>query len=134
MTSWCIAKDNRFKAAFIGAAPVNLVSFTNSSDSINWLPSFFRSEVWIDASEYRKQSPLFHMKNVETAVLIAWGENDRRVPLSQGWELYWTLKRQGTPVEFLIYPRSRHAPGEPQLLLDLGKRLQDWFRKHLLSD
>ena len=110
MSSWIIARSNRFKAASIGAAPVDLISFANSSDSADWLPSFFGTETWQDDRPYRLQSPLFHMKNVKAATLILWGENDVRVPLSQGWELYRTLKRQGTEVDFVIYPRSATSP------------------------
>ena len=131
MTSWIIAKSNRFKAASIGAAPVDLVSFTNSSDSTAWMPAFFKVEVWQDDRPYRKYSSLFHMKNVKTATLLLWGENDVRVPVAQGWELYWTLKRQGAEVDFVIYPRSGHVPTEPKLMMDLGERNLEWFRKHL---
>ena len=131
MTAWIIARTSRFGAASIGAAPVDLVSFTNTSDSVEWLPAFFKTYVWQDDRPYREQSSLFHMKEIKTPTLILWGENDVRVPISQGWELYNTLKQQGTEVEFVIYPRSGHVPTDPRFMLDLARRNVDWFNKHL---
>jgi dipeptidyl aminopeptidase/acylaminoacyl peptidase len=40
------------------------------------------------------------------------------------------LRKQGTPVEFVRYPRSTHdlsRTGEPWLLVDRLGRLRDWF-------
>jgi len=61
------------------------------------------------------------------------GDSDLRVPLSQGRELYNALKRQGTPVELVIYPRQAHWVDEPQLLLDVRRRPVDWFERWIRS-
>jgi len=70
---------------------------------------------------------------VKTPTLIQHGDSDLRVPLSQGRELYNALKRQGTPVEMVIYPRQAHWVDEPQLLLDVRRRPVDWFERWIRS-
>jgi dipeptidyl aminopeptidase/acylaminoacyl peptidase len=126
-----LSKTNRFKAASLGAAPVDLVAFTNTNDTPGWLPAFFGKEVWQDDSEFRKQSPLFFMKNVKTAVLIENGEADQRVPVSQAWELYNTLKRQGTEVRMILYPGMGHVPNDPKTMIRLAHVNLEWFREKL---
>jgi dipeptidyl aminopeptidase/acylaminoacyl peptidase len=47
------------------------------------------------------------------------------------------LKKQGTPVELVRYPRSTHdlsRSGEPWLLVDRLGRLRQWFAHWLKPD
>jgi len=53
------------------------------------------------------------------------------VPLGQGLELYTALKRQGVPVEMVIYPRQDHGPTEPRLIMDIMARNIAWFDRWL---
>jgi dipeptidyl aminopeptidase/acylaminoacyl peptidase len=66
--------------------------------------------------------------------LIQHGQDDIRVPLSQGRELYNALKRQGVPVEMVIYPRQGHGISEPRLRLDVRRRAVAWLEHWLLND
>ena len=59
------------------------------------------------------------------------GEKDLICPISQGYELYDALKRQGCPVKMIVYPRTPHVPEEPKLVLDIMKRNLDWFDKYV---
>lgn len=71
------------------------------------------------------------MKGVSTPTLILHGEKDLRVPLSQGQEFYNALKQQNCPVQMVVYPRTPHGPQEPKFILDIAKRLLDWFEQHV---
>src|SRR6266545_2271847 len=133
MTSWAIKQTDRFKAACVGAGVTNLMSFNGTSDIPGFIPDYFSAEAWDDLEPYRNHSPLFQMKGVKTPTLIQHGDSDLRVPLSQGRELYNALKRQGTPVEMVIYPRQAHWVDEPQLLLDVRRRPVDWFERWIRS-
>ena len=131
MTSWTVTQTNRFKAASVGAGVTNLMSFTGTADIPSFLPDYFRAEPWGDLETYRKHSAMFNVKGVSTPTLIQHGEKDERVPISQGYELYNALKRQGCPVQMIVYPRTPHGPQEPKLLLDVMTRNVDWFGKYL---
>ncbi len=131
MTSMIIARTNRFKAASVGAGVTNLMSFTGTADIPSFIPDYFSGEYWDNPEAYRKHSPMFNIKGAATPTLILHGEQDRRVPLSQGQELYNALKRQECPVEMVIYPRMAHSPSEPKFMEDLGRRSLDWCNTHL---
>lgn len=131
LTSWVIGHTGRFKAASVGAGVTDLVSFSGTADIHTFLPSYFGGEPWDRAEAYRDRSPISHVKGVKTPTLIQHGEDDERVPISQGYELYNALKRQGCPVKMVVYPRAHHAILEPKLLLDAMKRNLDWFDEHV---
>lgn len=129
MTSWILTHTDRFKAASVGAAVTNLVSFTGTTDIPGFIPDYFRGEFWDAWDAWVAHSPLAHVKKAKTPALIQHGEADDRVPLSQGYELYNALKRRGVPVEMVVYPRAPHGPREPKQLTDLAKRNLEFFEK-----
>jgi dipeptidyl aminopeptidase/acylaminoacyl peptidase len=129
LTSWTITQTDRFKAACVGAAVTNLMSFNGTSDIPGFIPDYFSAEAWDDLEPYRNHSPLFQVKGVKTPTLIQHGDSDVRVPLSQGRELYNALKRQGAQVEMVIYPRQAHLLGEPRLVMDVRRRAVEWFER-----
>ena len=133
MTSWTITQTKRFKAASVGAAVTNLVSFTGTADIPGFLPDYFGGQFWDDSTLYRARSPVFHAKGVTTPTLVQHGEADVRVPISQGYEFYNALKQQGTPVEMLVLPRQPHGPTEPRMILKLMQTNLELFEKYLRS-
>lgn len=68
-----------------------------------------------DSEEDRKKvrgNPIWHVNDVETAVLILHGENDVVVPVSQGVTLFRGLRRCSKYPEraqLVIYPRESHT-------------------------
>ena len=131
MTSWVITQTDRFKAASVGAGVTNLMSFTGTADIPGFIPDYFQDEFWDDLEPYRKHSAMFNVAGVTTPTLIQHGENDARVPVSQGYELYNALKRQGVETQMVVYPRQPHGIREPRLQLDAMKRNLEWFTTRL---
>jgi dipeptidyl aminopeptidase/acylaminoacyl peptidase len=127
MTSWIVTQTKRFKAASVGAGVTNLMSFTGTSDIPSFIPDYFGGEYWEVFDNWRAHSAMFHVKGVSTPTLIQHGEADVRVPISQGYEFYQALKRQGVPVEMVVYPRQPHGLQEPKLQLDAMRRNLEWF-------
>jgi dipeptidyl aminopeptidase/acylaminoacyl peptidase len=131
MTSWAITQTSRFKAAVVGAGPTNLWSCAGSMDIQGFLPDYFSAEPWDNLDVYLKHSPMYYVKGVTTPTLILHGEADLRVPVSQGFELYNALKRQGVTTQMVVYPRMGHGPSEPEFELDIMRRHLDWLAKYL---
>jgi dipeptidyl aminopeptidase/acylaminoacyl peptidase len=129
MTSWIITQTDRFKAASVGAGVTNLMSFTGTADIPGFIPDYFGGEYWDVFDRWRSHSAMFNVKGVSTPTLIQHGERDDRVPISQGYELYNALLRQGVTVKMVVYPRQPHGIGEPKLQLDAMKRNLDWFER-----
>jgi dipeptidyl aminopeptidase/acylaminoacyl peptidase len=133
MTSWIITQTRRFKAASVGAGVTNLMSFAGTADIPSFIPDYFGAEFWDDLESWRKRSAMFHVKGVTTPTLIQHGEADLRVPVSQGYELYNALKRQGVPARMIVYPRQPHRIQEPRLQLDAMTRNLEWFDRWVMG-
>jgi dipeptidyl aminopeptidase/acylaminoacyl peptidase len=133
MTSWVITQTKRFKAASVGAGVTNLMSFTGTADVPGFLPDYFGGEYWDVFDKWRARSAMFNVKGVTTPTLIQHGEEDRRVPVSQGYELYNGLLRQRVPVKMVVYPRQPHGIQEPKLIKDTMDRNLEWFDRWILN-
>ena len=131
MTSWVIGHTDRFQSACVGAAVTNLWSFTGTSDILDFLPAYFDGEPWEVFEAYRRHSPMSYVQHVKTPALILHGEQDLRVPVSQGYEFYNALKRRGVETQMVVYPRTPHGPREPKFLLDVARRHVQWTERHI---
>ena len=127
MTSWVITQTKRFKAASVGAGVTNLMSFTGTADIPGFVPDYFGGEYWDVFDRWRSRSAMFNVKGVTTPTLIQHGEQDLRVPISQGYELYNALTRQGVATKMVVYPRQLHGLLEPKLIKDAMERNLEWF-------
>lgn len=127
MTSWIITQTKRFKAASVGAGVTNLMSFTGTADINDFIPDYMGGEYWEQFDRWKSHSAMFQIKGVTTPTLIQHGDKDVRVPISQGYELYNALKRQGVSVKMVVYPRQPHGLQEPKLQLDAMQRNVEWF-------
>jgi len=133
MTSWAITQTKRFKAASVGAGVTNLMSFTGTADIPGFIPDYFGGEYWDVFDRWRQRSAMFNIKGVSTPTLIQHGEEDRRVPVSQGYELYNALLRQNVPVKMVVYPRQPHGLQEPKLIKDAMERNLEWFDRWVMG-
>jgi dipeptidyl aminopeptidase/acylaminoacyl peptidase len=131
MTSWIVTQTKRFKAASVGAAVTNLMSFTGTADIPSFVPDYFGGEFWDVFDDWRSHSAMFNVKGVTTPTIIQHGEADERVPVSQGYEFYNALKRQGVTVRMTVYPRQPHSFTEPKMTLDAARANVEWFARFL---
>ena len=134
LTAFAITQTTRFRAASVGAGITNLVSYVGVADIPGFIGSYFGGEFWDAPKLWQDRSAVFRVKAVTTPTLIQHGENDLRVPISQGYELYTALKRRHVPVTMVVYPRQGHGVGEPRLQLDVMRRNLEWFERWLMAD
>jgi dipeptidyl aminopeptidase/acylaminoacyl peptidase len=127
MTGWIITQTDRFKAASLGAGMSDLVSFYGQTDIPGYTEYYLGDVPWKALDLYLGRSPVAHAANLKTPTLILHGEKDFRVPVPQAEELYQALKKNGVPVEFLIYPRQGHVVVEPKFMADMMERNIEWF-------
>lgn len=131
MTSWTITQTKRFKAASVGAGVTNLMSFTGTADIPGFIPDYFGGEYWDAFDRWRARSAMFHIKGVTTPTLIQHGEQDLRVPVSQGYELYNALVRQKVTTKMVVYPREPHGLQEPKHIHDAMEWNLRWFDQYV---
>lgn len=131
MTSYLVTKTDRFKAASMGAGLPNLISMVTTTDIPDYLVGHFGNEFWDDYETYEKHSAMYRIKNVKTPTQVIHGQNDLRVPFTQGQEFYVALQRLGVDTEMIVLPRTPHGPREPKLQMQVSPRIMGWFEKHL---
>lgn len=136
MTAWVTVKTNRFKAAQADRMISNFWSWYGSSDAQGLTDYEFVGKPWDNPAVYDALSPIRYIRKVKTPTFIVQSEEDHRTPMTDAEQWFLGLKRQGTPVEFVRYPRSTHdlsRTGEPWLLVDRLHRIRQWFGHWLMG-
>jgi len=135
MTSFAVTRTDRFKAASMGAGLPNLVSMVTTTDIGEYIVAHMDGEeFWEDYDAYERHSAMYRIANVSTPTQVIHGENDLRVPFTQGQEFYRALGRLGVPTEMIVLPRTPHGPQEPKLQMEVSKVIMKWFDRHLRPD
>ena len=129
MSSFAITRTDRFKASMVGAGVTNLISMTGTSDIPSFLPDYFESEYWENYERHQRSSAIFNVANITTPTLILHPEEDIRVPISQGYELYVALRRLGVETIMVTYPRQPHGLREPKFIIDAAERQLNWLER-----
>jgi dipeptidyl aminopeptidase/acylaminoacyl peptidase len=135
MTSWTIGHTRRFKCAISMRAVNNLVSMFGTSD-IGWdLSNEFDAHwPWESIERYWRVSPLAHVGNVRTPLLILHSDEDHRCPVSQAEEMFTALRLLGRDVEMVRFVGESHGlsrGGRPHNRLERLRRILDWFDRKL---
>lgn len=127
LACWILTQTPRFKAICAGASVTNMLSGYGTSD-ITFADEYeYGGQPWKDYEHLIKHSPLGHVENVTTPVLLMHGEEDLRVAPSQTEEFYTALKRLGKEAVMIRYPGEFHGPKRLIHRLDRYERLIAWF-------
>ena len=86
---------------------------------------------WDHQEVCRNASPVAHINEAATPLLILQGEADARVPKPQSDELYAALKWKGVPAEYVLFPREKHGFAERAHRIETCTRLLGWFERYL---
>ena len=80
---------------------------------------------------YDAHSPITHVRNLKTPILLLHGQNDRAVPVAQAQEFHHAATEQGVEAELVIYPGAAHGISKGTHRVDIQARVLDWFDRHL---
>lgn len=130
LSAWAVTHDRRFKAAVVGAAPVDLSVMARITDTPDFTLGYL-GDVTTNAAAYDLRSPIRLVDRVAAPVLVLHGGQDTRVPPTLGLQFYRGLKMLGRDVEMVRYPREPHWLHEPAHQEDLQRRVLAFFDKHL---
>lgn len=132
MTNCIIGLTDRFVAAASGAGIWNDISYFGTAD--NFLQNDVRNlgaAPWENLENYWEESAISRAGNITTPTLITIGGADRRVPTTQGYELYRALVRLGVPTELIVFPGEPHGFRQPKHKLTKVKAELRWIEKYL---
>jgi dipeptidyl aminopeptidase/acylaminoacyl peptidase len=131
MSAWAVTHTHRFKAAVVGAAPVDMGAMARITDTPDFPMGYFGEPSTAWSALDRASSIRALDAQVTTPVLVLHGEQDTRVPVTLGLEFYRGLKLLGKPAEMVRYPREPHWFHEPEHQADVQARVLAWFDSHL---
>jgi dipeptidyl aminopeptidase/acylaminoacyl peptidase len=129
LTAISITRTNRFRAASVGAGITDLVSYSGTADIPGFVPSYYAGDFWENPELWSRGSAIDNVARVTTPTLIQHGELDERVPIGQGYQLFYALKRRRVPVRMLVFPRQGHGLSEPRLQLEAARENVEWFER-----
>ncbi len=134
MTNWIVGHTDRFAAAVTQRSVVNVESMFGTSDFGYDLGNEFGGSPWKNWERLRRQSPLTHVANIRTPLLIEHEEQDHRCPIEQGEQLFSCLKALGRKVEMIRFEGESHGlsrGGRPQNRAERLRRIVGWFDEHM---
>lgn len=134
MTNWIIGHSDRFAAAVTQRSVTNFISMFGSSDVGFALDREIKGAPWTDMESWWEMSPIKHVANIKTPLLISHSENDLRCPIEQGEQLYIALKKLGRVVEMIRFPDEPHGLsrcGRPDRRLARLDWIAKWFDRFL---
>jgi len=128
-SNWALVSTDRFKAISTGAGAVNWISFYGQTNLIPWSEFYFKGTPYNNWEHYVEESPIKYIKNAKTPTLIHFGEDDSKIPPSQGEELYTALKKLSVPTEFIVYPNMGHWIFDMRYQMVKMHAEFNWFEK-----
>jgi dipeptidyl aminopeptidase/acylaminoacyl peptidase len=86
-----------------------------------------------DAALLAANSPVRLADRIKSPLLLAYGEEDRRVPMAHGERLRKALKAAGNDPIWLTYPDEGHGFAAMKHRVDFAQRVEAFLAKHLAA-
>ncbi|MEM9801308.1 MAG: prolyl oligopeptidase family serine peptidase [Planctomycetota bacterium] len=139
-TAFIVTQTDLFAAGVAGAPLTNMMSMSmsiywNSGQTDAWI--FHESQgrmdrpFWDDVDTYIANSPIFSIDELETPLLVAFGDEDGAVDWQQGIEMYNAARLAQRPFVMLVYPGENHGLRKKPNQVDYHHRVREWFDTHL---
>jgi dipeptidyl aminopeptidase/acylaminoacyl peptidase len=80
------------------------------------------------------KSPLFFSEKIKKPLLVVQGANDSRVPQSESDSIVARVKKNGTPVEYLIFDDEGHGVRKPENKIETLKAIATFLNKYLKDE
>ena len=139
-TAFLITQTDIFKAAVAGAPLTNMISmysliYWNSGSSNQAIFESSQGRLttgyWDNWDAYTRNSPIYHIKKVNTPLIIMHNDKDGAVDYTQGIEYFNGLRRLNKPVVMLTYNGENHGLVKEVNRKDYAVRMMEYFDHYL---
>jgi len=97
-----------------------------------WFPEWEMAGTYYDAPQlYEKFNPVNFVTKWRTPMLVIHGEQDFRIPYSQGLAVFTALQRRGIESRLLVFPNENHWVLKPADSVQWHHAVFDWLDAHL---
>lgn len=138
-SAFIVTQTDMFAAVVAGAS---VTDFTSHYHSVGW--NWNQPEMWRYESQqwrmgesyynikdaYLQNSPIHHVENVKTPLLLWTGKEDYQVHWTQSIEMFLALKRLEKKSKLLLFENEAHVLMNKDNQKKLSKEILDWFEKY----
>ena len=130
---WLIGHTNRFNVAVSHDGVFNLESMANATEELWFSEWEFGGKPTSAAARanFARCSPHLSADKIKTPTLVVTNEQDFRVPVDQGLQLFTALRRNGVPSRGLVFPDEGHWVLKPVNSKRWHDEVFAWISKYL---
>jgi len=134
ISAFITASSERFKAVSVGAGISDWMTYYANTDITPFTRQYLHATPWDDPEIYKKTSPISYISKAKTPTLIQHGENDRRVPIPNAYELRQALEDRGVPVKMVVYKGFGHGITKPKQQRAVMEENEKWFGQYIWGE
>ena len=128
MIDWILGHTQRYKALVSHDGVYDMASEFGATEEL-WFPLWENGGTpWDKPEDYAASSPSHYVKDFHTPTLVVHGEQDFRVPYTQGLQLFTALQMQKVPSKLLLFPDEGHWVLKPQNSMLWYSTVIDWLK------
>jgi dipeptidyl aminopeptidase/acylaminoacyl peptidase len=127
MVNWIAGHTDRFRCLVSHDGVFNPKSMYGTTEEL-WFPEWeLGGTPYKNPELYEKWSPMAFAHNFKTPMLVIHGQMDFRLDVSEGFQLFTALQRQGVKSKMLYFPDEGHFVGKPANAELWYKTVLDWI-------
>jgi dipeptidyl aminopeptidase/acylaminoacyl peptidase len=134
ISAYITTSSDRFKAVSVGAGISDWMTYYVNTDITPFTRQYLHATPWDDPEIYWKTSPISNIAKARTPTLIQHGENDRRVPIPNAYELRQALEDRGVPVKMVVYKGFGHGITKPKQQRAVMEENEKWFAQYIWGE
>jgi len=130
LVGWIAGHSDRYKALVHHAGVYNLTA-QFASDLTAHRVGAYGGAPWDGLDILNQSNPALSADKFVTPMLILHGEQDYRVPVTQGLELYAVLKGKGVDARLVYFPNENHWILKPNNSVFWYREVANWLQRYV---
>lgn len=131
LVNWLNGQTDRFSCFVSHSGGFDEATGWGTTEEL-WFPEWeFYGTPWDQREVYKANSPSTYADEMRTPTLVIHGQKDYRVDLSDGLQMYTTLRRQDVSARFLTFPHQGHHIHDPASWRLMWDEIFAWLKRHI---
>jgi len=131
MMNWFQGHTDKFKTLITHCGVYNFDSMYSTTDEL-WFDEWEHGgPPWGKRDSYEKHSPHRFAEKFKTPMLIIHNDQDFRVPVAEGYQMFTTLQRLGVPSRMINFPDEGHWVLKPANSEHWHREVFSWLKKYV---
>jgi dipeptidyl aminopeptidase/acylaminoacyl peptidase len=130
LVSWIAGHTERYKALINHAGVYNLMG-QFASDATTHRVHAYGGAPWSGLDVMQQWNPALFADKFVTPMLIMHGEQDYRVPVTQGLEIYGVYKGKGLDARLVYFPNENHWILKPNNSIFWFNEFTSWLQRYV---